>query len=580
MAIRAEDVGYKTRVFRITSLKLNQTLEMCVGKKYDHEGKDRYNVYRVKDDAVGGVIGFYEPDDSDAFDDDNDFRVQRFGEPTWTIESHEIPKETKPVKESTVPKSKSGFIIIKTVSDGDCFYDSMVRALHADKHDSKKIQELREEIATYIKDHPEIVIDHYKMCSSDNTLRTDSYYAEYWNMVLDDALAKEYREKHGMKKKESYENVIEMIQENEQENLENGKIDLSLFTEKTDPTKIPSHNDKSSQECTTFLKDYFGNKKNIKSDDEIIKVYTEHLTTKYVWADHIVISTFETINNIIIILLQPNGPNVESYRIIKEASHHAPNGKTRFVIVEYEQPRHYKLISTDKRIFTWSELPQLIKDKCKPLAWYKKINTSVSLSLDVDEPEESPLYDPQKKSKLSPLSPPYVPPESPKSPKGSPKSPEGSPKSPTGSPKSPTGSPKSPEGSKKKSKSPEGSPKSPEGSKKKSKSPEGSPKSPQGSPRSPDSSDEDVESPKKSAVVKHTREDLSKMTIAQLKTLLSSLKESDPENYGAAKTTVGDKNAIIECILDPTLDKCRTKKNRKGEKGGSKTLKIHTQVHA
>lgn len=371
MDIRPEDVGYETRVFRLTSLKLHATLEICIGKKYEHEGKNRYNVYRVQGDAVGACIGYYDVDDSNVYDSDGDFKIQEIGEPTWTIESKAEP-EKNPEKPKPEKISKSSFIVIETVKDGDCFYDSIARALYNTDYNPDSIQKLRDDLATYYTEHPDVVVSRYETCVGSNTLRHDSYYVKYWNLVLNDTQAKKYRQENN-KKQESFESVVKLIKETEQDNITNGRIDVSLFTKKTKPLRMPAPNDKISDECSHLIADYFNGDKELDDDEEIITTYCDNLKTPKVWADDLVVSGIESLYNVLVIPLSPKTSRVESYTVVKESSYYAPNKETRFVIVEYVQPNHYKLIATDKKIFTWSELPKVIKDKCKQLTWYSTV---------------------------------------------------------------------------------------------------------------------------------------------------------------------------------------------------------------
>ena len=124
MEIKQEDIGHRTRLFKITSIEKSDTFNICIGLPYDYEGKDRYNVYKVQNDVVTSKVGYYEVEKgTDVNDSDGDFNVLIFGEPKWDSKekpAKEPAKETakepakEPAKEKTKSKKESMFEIVYT----------------------------------------------------------------------------------------------------------------------------------------------------------------------------------------------------------------------------------------------------------------------------------------------------------------------------------------------------------------------------------------------------------------------------------------------------------------------------------
>lgn len=384
--IRDEDRGHRTRVFRITSVKLGIKLEICIGLKYEEDDHDRYNVYRVSNGAVGALIGHYDIKKDEVVEDESgDFDVSRYGEPTWTAVNL-IKREPKPDREKPEPEPKPDriepkpkpkkdtmFKVITTTVNGDCFYDTVVRALHdLNEYKVEEINKLREEISNYIvSERGDDLVERYKLCIGSNTLRDDSYYAKYWDMCLDDERAIKIRTENG-KNKMSFEEVKELVIEEINQNPElKKKINPDLFKEDTD-LKQKAPNDILSEDCEFFINDYFKGDQTIEDDFELLDIYSKSLMTSNVWADAFSITSLEMMMNIKIIPLIPNGKRVEDYTASLEASPDVPNEKTRFILADYEPRTHYKLIELipNKRLFTFDELPDVIKDKCKHLAWF------------------------------------------------------------------------------------------------------------------------------------------------------------------------------------------------------------------
>ena len=121
--IRDEDRGTETMVFEITSIQLNATLQFCVGNAYEHNGKNRYNVYLVKQNRVMKCIGHYDIDMDENPKDEGgkDFNVLKYQEPTWLITSSSsvlsrdirVPDAPEPEPEPE-PVAPSMFKVIPT----------------------------------------------------------------------------------------------------------------------------------------------------------------------------------------------------------------------------------------------------------------------------------------------------------------------------------------------------------------------------------------------------------------------------------------------------------------------------------
>lgn len=375
MDIREEDRGYRTRVFKITSAKLGTKLDICIGQKYEEGDDDRYNVYSVSNGAVGGLVGYYDvPRDTHVFDDSNDFHVERFGEPSW-INTLKHVNAPKPKESNPVVSTKSMFKVVITQSEGDCFYDTVIRALEnlddytKTTYDVSKTNDLRKKIADYIRTtRSDDLVARYKACSVPNTIRYDSIYIKYWDMCLDDQHAKQNR----TGKKLTYDAVKKIaLQDMDKDPSLNGKIDPDLISKSTN-LDDPSPNDISDEGCKDFINDYFDNDDEMVAEDEILDTFIKSLTTPNVWTNDFVIVSLELMDNLKIVPLTKTGNKVEDYTISKEISYLPPNKDTRYVLTEYDG-RHYKLIKTDKSVFTLNTLPDVIKQKLEKFEWFKGI---------------------------------------------------------------------------------------------------------------------------------------------------------------------------------------------------------------
>jgi len=469
MDIREEDRGYRTRVFKITSVTLGTKLDICIGQKYEEGDGDRYNVYSVSDGAVGGLIGHYDvAKDTNVLDDSNDFHVQHFGEPTW-INTLKRVNPSKPKESNSIVSTKSLFKVVITQSEGDCFYDTVVRALEnlddynkAD-YDVSKTNLLRKKIADYIiSNRSEDLVERYKSCVS-NTIRFDSKYSRYWDMCLDD----DHARKHRSGKKLSFDAVKKIVIKDNEQNPDLN-LDPDIISKSTKLTD-PSPNDTSDEGCVDFIRDYFEDNTEIFSEDEILDTFITYLNTPDVWTNDFIILSLEMMDNLKIIPLTKNGNKVEDYTISNDVSYIEPNRDTRYILTEYDG-RHYKLIKSDKSVFTLKTLPDVIKRKFEKFEWFKGVNSA----------------DPRPEPKAAPKAP---------EPKAAPKAPE----------------PKAPE---------------------------------------------PIDSPE-STMPSEPNKSLESMTITQLKEYAKT--NNIKYNSGITK-----KSDIIDCIKDPSLEKCKPKTKKGG----------------
>lgn len=337
--IRQEDIGFETRVFKITSMVKNETLDICIGQPYDHEGKDRYNVYRVRGKMVESCIGYYDvTKGEDALDESTkrDFDVKRYGEPTWTDKTKSAKSKPASTALTAPPASskKSDFVVITTATQGDCFFDSIYRATSGvleGAPNMDKIVELREEVAEMFREDDE----------------------------LKDLVVSRYRD--------------------------------SLIAE--DDDTIP--------EIKYLLQDYYEGDDSLKDKGEIVAKFLEKLEESGVWVLDFIVATYMEKTNTQLIFFDSDSldDGVENGTIIKaETNHTLPkyDDATKYIVLSYKPRTHYKLIAQADPLvgsFTWTTLPQTIKDllRASRIAWY---NT-------VEDPGRSKTAPPKSESKSS-----------------------------------------------------------------------------------------------------------------------------------------------------------------------------------
>ena len=370
--IRDEDRGKETMVFEITSISLNAVLQFCVGNSYEHKGKDRYNVYLVKNGKVHGCVGHYNVETGEETTDSGgkDFDVKKYQEPDWLIEptssllTREVEKEKekekeKPPKEK--PEVKSLFRVIVTSTEGDCFYDSVVRA-DKDGYDEAKIQDFKEKLGAFMTtgENKINLIQKYKefvdlKASKTQTLIEDPYYRKYCEMRNTGTSDEDI--------------VVQMKKDMAADATLAKKVDpdaFELLGNDDDSPNKPMLTGDISALSNEFIRDFFNNDKTLEGDD-IIDTFLENFIKKETWADAIVIAQAALFLNVIFLLLVEKGKRVEDYTVFNMQAQldHPIDKDTQFIIADYQPQRHFKLIVQEPYIgkFTIDTLPQVIKDK-------------------------------------------------------------------------------------------------------------------------------------------------------------------------------------------------------------------------
>jgi len=368
-SIREEDRGTETMVFEMTSIQLNAVLQFCVGNAYEHNGKDRYNVYLVKNGRVHGCIGHYDVPLGDPTKDvgGTDFDVMKYKEPSWLIdpsfhllEKGKPEKEPEKSKEKPPPKAKSLFRVIITNDMGDCFYDSVVRSMPGadlEKYDIEKVRALRKRVGEHITTTSlKELLDNYHnsvhLLSGEETLmKNDPYYRKYYEMLG---------------KNVEMDTIIAAINDElaAKPKLQ-GKLDVDTFrvAGPEDPSENTFEGD-TMELARHFLHDYFNDEMKL-SDADIPEVFLENIEKDNLWADEFVIAETEKLEDIKFLFLKKEAsPIVEEYGIDGLVTYKAIGPNTKFVIVDYTPLKHFKLIvHGDKKQFTIDQIPAVIKAK-------------------------------------------------------------------------------------------------------------------------------------------------------------------------------------------------------------------------
>ena len=392
--IRDEDRGKETMVFEITSISLNAVLQFCVGNVYEHKGKDRYNVYLVKNGKVHGCIGHYdlEPGEETTDTGGKDFDVKKYQEPEWLIEAtsslltREVAKE-KPAPEKKSEKAKepekaeikSMFRVITTSTEGDCFYDSVVRA-DKDGYDEAKIQAFKEKLGDFMTKgaNKQNVMEKYKAIvevkgAKTQTLIEDPYYRKYCEMrasMSDDVIIvqmrKDIEDDPELANKLSPDDFEVLANDDESPNKPTLTGDIAALSEE-------------------YIHYFFNDDKTLEGD-AIIDTFLENFMKKDTWADAFIISQAAVFLNVIFLLLVEKGKRVEDYTVfdMQRQLEHPIDKDTQFIMADYQPQTHFKLIVQEPYIgkFTIDTLPQVIKDKF-PL--FKSAATGA---------EEAPTFEP------------------------------------------------------------------------------------------------------------------------------------------------------------------------------------------
>ena len=419
-SIREEDRGTETMVFEMTSIQLNSELQFCLGNAFEHNGKDRYNVYLVKNGRVHGCIGHYDVPLGESTVDagGKDFDVMKYKEPSWLIDpSFHLLEKGKPEKEKEratpkpPPKAKSLFRVIITADNGNCFYDTVLRSMDGndvEDYNAEKVKELRAELGEYITTTGKQTLlekYHYSvqaLSDKPTLMKDDAYYRKYYDQ-LDTGV--------------DMDTVIAAIQnELSTDPSVQGKLDPEVFrtASRDDPTKNVYSEEEVKIPARHFLEDYFENEMEL-SDVDILEVFKENIEKDKVWASELIILQAEKKMNVKFLLLKKGGAStVEEYGADDLDTYKVIDADTKFIIVDYTELQHFKLIVHDKKKqFSMAEVPAVIKAKfamfqgavAPPVlaaaqdAQQEKLETP-AVEVDSDE-EDGPKYTKEKLEKMS-----------------------------------------------------------------------------------------------------------------------------------------------------------------------------------
>lgn len=422
--IKDEDRGKETMVFEITSISLNAVLQFCVGNPYEHKGKDRYNVYLVKNGKVHGCIGHYNVEQGEVTADagGKDFDVKRYQEPDWLIESsyslltREEKEKEKPEKvdkpekaEKEKPKKpESLFRVVITSTAGDCFYDSVVRS-EKDGYDEGKIKAFKEKLGKFMTTgkNKENLIENYNNMveikskkGKKQTMIEDEYYRRYCEM-RDSGIPDEKIIEQMKKDVEANPKLAKKVKPEDFELLQNDEESPNQSTYTQDISLLSDE----------FIRDFFYDDNTLEGDD-IVTIFLENFMLKDTWADAFIISQAALFLNVIFLLLVEKGDRVEEYTVFNMQTQleHTIDKDTKFIIADYQPQSHFKLIvQKDPYLgrFTIDALPQVIKDKfplfqsrgeALPAAATAAEEAKTYESVDVDVPDapDAPVVDTPK----------------------------------------------------------------------------------------------------------------------------------------------------------------------------------------
>lgn len=345
--IRESDKGYETRVFSITS-KTHGKMQICIGRQYDENGRDRYNVYRVVNDTVGGLLGYYDLDPGTKVNDakSDDFDVARFGEPHFM----KIGKSKEDVVVEPPPKIKSSgnFKNIETLSTkiGNCFYETVTCALSRPpdyKTTADKVATLRKELGEYIT-------------------RGDDVIERYHNFFKEDTYANYYEEHlNGMSMEEIEEDILKV---RNQKNIPVADLNIEDF-KKYKPSDVDGM-------LATELDDYFDGQRNLKGDD-IKKMFLKKINTPGVYANEYIVAQYQLMTNTKILFMDhaklkydKSHVDVNHFELAKWTIFNEFNIKedTKFILSDYTDMSHFSLlvqINPEISVFTQKTLPAEVR---------------------------------------------------------------------------------------------------------------------------------------------------------------------------------------------------------------------------
>lgn len=342
--IRESDKGYETRVFSITS-KTHGKKQICIGRKYTENGHDRYNVYPVLNDTVGGVIGYYEVDPGTKVTDatSDDFDVARFGEPHF-MKTGKTKEEEVEVEPPPKVKSSGNFKNIETLSTkvGNCFYETVTCALSSPpdyKTTADKVATLRKELGEYITKGDD-VIERY------NNFFKEDMYATYYDEHL-----------NGMSLEEIEEDILKV---RNQKKIPVADLNIEDF-KKYKPSDVDGM-------LATELDDYFDGQKNLKGDD-IKKMFLKKINTPGVYANEYIVTQYQLMTNTKLLFMDhaklkydKSHVDVNHFELSKWTIFNEFKIKedTKFILSDYTDMSHFSLlvqINPEISVFTQKTLP-------------------------------------------------------------------------------------------------------------------------------------------------------------------------------------------------------------------------------
>lgn len=380
MELHPTDVGYETMVFQLTSPTLNTTLKICVGRPFDENGMNRYNVYELnkKGDQVERLRGYYLLEkDVDPLDTDKDFNIKEVGEPTW-ITPEGVVKEVKEKASKPLQVSKSEFIVMEdTDSKGDCFYDALLRAKSGNptvKSTPEAIQAERRRIGEmFLRAGPAQahVVEMYKMYKENPDLKKDVLrYGKQMQEIPE--FAPFYSKLEGVPEEQLAETKNKIMEE-EEKSLPTS--DWDLFDELSGTDLYPvKEEDKMALE---IMSEYFDRNTDL-SDQDAVSVFVKNINTMQKWVNEEIVSAVQENDNVQVLPMVKEGEDVSSYSftntiLVKPAL----DDRTKYLMVEYTPLVHFKLISFRvnelvKSLVLYDELPEIIQSKLNENAAYRK----------------------------------------------------------------------------------------------------------------------------------------------------------------------------------------------------------------
>jgi hypothetical protein len=426
MDLNPNDVGHETRVFQLTSPTLNATLKICIGRPFDENGMDRYNVYEVnkKGDQVERLRGYYLLDKGkDPMDTDKDFNIKDIGEPTW-ISLEGVVAPSAPKKSTAVAKS-TYLVMEDTNSDGDCFYDALLRAKSGNptvKSTAADIQAERRRIGEmFLKpgQAQKNVLDMYKLYKSNKDIQVQ---LERYGKQMQDIpeFAPFYAKLADVDSDKLMEAKNKIMEESDSSLVAS---DWDLFDELNGTDTYPvKEEDKMALE---LLSEYFDKNVMLSDQDAMIK-FVANVNTMKKWVNELIVMAVQDNDNIQVLpLVKRDESDVESYTftntiLVKPMV----NGETKYMMAEYTPLTHFKLISFQdndqlKSLVVYDELPASMKEKLNDNSAYRKALEKmpepvpeVDVGADADAEEEDQGKDKGKEKEKEKDKLEEVPPES------------------------------------------------------------------------------------------------------------------------------------------------------------------------